>query len=75
MVFEELLPPLTLSDQKLWGARTAIGTYVILEDEQFTASFKDLDGKTHYLIQYEKPVKTFARAKRICEQHHNRQQQ
>lgn len=52
--------------QQMWGAYGKKGTYIILNDEGFTASFKQL-GITKYLIEYEYPVKTLDEAKTVCE--------
>lgn len=54
---------------KVWGARGEKRNYVILQDgTDFTASSQPLaKGRTHYLIQYETPVKTFDEAKAVCE--------
>jgi hypothetical protein len=55
--------------QKMWSAYGNKRQYIILKDgPDFTASSKSPhNGRTHHLIEYEKPVKTFDEAKAVCE--------
>ena len=72
MTFEEI--PAPLRGIKLWGAYGIKRQYVIMQaGEDFTASAKEKTlsksnrNKTHYLIPYDQPVKTFEEAKAVCE--------
>lgn len=59
--------------QRMWGARSDIGSYMIVEDDGlYTASARRIGGKTEFIIPHSAGVMTFEEAQDACVKHAHR---